>query len=527
MTPMAKIELLHAGLSDTGRARRENEDLIHMDAARGMFIVADGLGGHAAGERAAEAAVEMIVARLGRKTGTPEERMREAITVANNEILRLASSNKEWEGMACVVTAALVEDGQVTAGHVGDSRMYVLEPGGIKKVTRDHSPVGEMEDTGRISEAAAMAHPRRNEVFRDLGSEPHSPDDEEFIEVLRFPFRADSALLICSDGLSDQVTSDQIRRTVEAYPRDPKQAVQALVQAANDAGGKDNVSVVLVEGPDYIASRAVAAVVPAAPITQKRGWPILAFIAGFILAIALFALARPYLIDDPSGWKLGFGNVRQPATWKVGAGGQRTITDALNRAKHGDTIVVQPGTYRENIHLVSGVTLTSAQRHAAVIEGGEAVVLADGVRQARISGFKLAGPAEVGIRIINSGVEVTDVEITGMRDAGIEIEGEPPTLIRANLITGNGGAGIVVRGAARPTINNNVITGNGKTSGALRPGIHVAGAAVPVIASNYIAENGAEQIWVSPLFNAESLLSRNIVSPAAKDRKNLIKVVTR
>jgi parallel beta-helix repeat protein len=527
MTPMAKTELLHAGLSDTGHARRENEDRIHVDIGRGLFIVADGLGGHAAGERAAEAAVELIVARLARKTGTAEERMREAIAVANNEILRLASENKEWEGMACVVTAALIEDGQVTAGHVGDSRMYVLESGAIRKVTRDHSPVGELEDSGKLSEAAAMAHPRRNEVFRDIGSEPHGPDDEEFIDVLHFPFSPSSALLICSDGLSDQVTSEQIRRTVEAYPRDPKRAVQALVQAANDAGGKDNVSVVLVEGSDYNVPRA-ATPLPVPPLARPhRSRLLLPFLIGFLLAVGLLALVRPYLVEGTAGLHLAYGTVRPPLTWKVGGGGQRTITDALNLAKQGDTILVEPGTYRENIRLTSGVTLISAQRHAAVLEGGEVLVLADGISQAHIVGFKLAGPAEVGIRILNSGVDVTDVEITGMRDAGIEVEGEPLAYLRANQILSNPGVGIAVSGAARPIINNNVITGNGKTPGALRPGIHVAGAAMPVIASNFVADNGSEQIWVSPLFNAESLLSKNFISPGVKDRKNLIKVITR
>jgi parallel beta-helix repeat protein len=426
--------------------------------------------------------------------------------------------------MACVVTVALIEDAQVTVGHVGDSRMYLLEPGNIRKVTRDHSPVGELEDGGKLSEAAAMAHPRRNEVFRDLGSEPHGPDDEEFIDVLRFPFRPNSALLLCSDGLSDQVTGEEIRRLVESFAGDPERAARALVEAANAAGGKDNVSVVLVEGPAYNAARpaAVPAIVP-----RRNARPLLSFLAGLVLAAALFALVRPYAVEGPDGMHLGRGTVRFPLTIKVGTGGVLTVAEAIKAAEPGDTILVEPGTYHENIRLESGIALISAHRHGAVLEGSEVVVLADGVHRSRISGFKIAGSAQVGVRIANSDLEVTDLEIGGMRETGIEVEGESPALIRANQIIGNPGVGIEVRGAARPVITNNVVTGNGRTPGALRPGIYILGAAVPTLAGNIVADSGVEQIWVSPLFNAETLLSRNFIAPGAKDRKNLIKVVTR
>ncbi len=510
-----KTDLLYAGLSDTGRARRENEDRIHMDAESGLFLVADGLGGHAAGERAAETAVDMIVARLERKTGTPEDRMREAIAVANNEIHTLAEQHDEWKGMACVVTAALIEEGQVTVGHVGDSRMYVLEGGGIRKVTRDHSPVGELEDSGQLSEAAAMAHPRRNEVFRDLGSEPHSPDDDEFIEVLRFPFRPDTALLICSDGLTDQVPSERIRRTVEMNAHDPAKAARMLVQAANEAGGKDNVSVILVEGREYGPARSAAtAPEPQRLPARRKSRAVLAFLMGLIVAAAAFALVRPYLVDTQDGWRVEFGTVRTPLRWKVAP--HTRISDTLAKARPGDTIVVEPGTYQETIRLTPGIALVSARRHAAILRDPETVVLADGVRGSRISGFKIEGPSVVGIRIVNSDLEVTDVEITGMQEAAIDVEGDSPASIRANTIMANPGTGIVISEAARPSVTNNSITGNGKTPGALRPGIHIAGAASPVIQGNVIADNGAEQIWASPLFTSDPLLTSNVVGPLSE-----------
>src|SRR5690242_13486552 len=168
---MVKTQLRSAGASDPGRARQNNEDAFHIDLDRGIFLVVDGIGGHAAGEQAAAIAVERIRTRLERHTGTPEQRVREAITMANNEILQAARRNPEWAGMACVLTLVLMENGSAVVGHVGDSRLYQIRRGQIRKITHDHSPVGEREDSHEISEAEAMRHPRRNEVYRDVGSE--------------------------------------------------------------------------------------------------------------------------------------------------------------------------------------------------------------------------------------------------------------------------------------------------------------------------------------------------------------------
>jgi PPM family protein phosphatase len=512
-----------AGLSDTGRARKQNEDRIHLDPERGIFIVADGLGGHAAGERAAQTAIDMIVTRLQRQTGTTEERIREAIAVANNEINTLAKQNPEWKGMASVVTLAVIEDDQVTAGHVGDSRMYLIQPGAIRKITSDHSPVGELEDSGQLSEAAAMAHPRRNEIFRDLGSEQHGPHDEDYIEIVRFPMSANSALLICSDGLSDQVPAARIRSIVETHPRNPDRAVRELVDAANAAGGKDNVSVVLVTGPGF-------GPVPSSPLATpaKRGFPpVVPFLLGFLLAAVLFAAVRPYLTEKDGGYSVGFGTVREPKSLRVGPGGHATIAEALSLASPGDTVNVAPGTYVENIELKSGVQLISEQRRGAVIETIDVGVNSDSIAGARIAGFRITGQGRTGIRIINSDLQVTDVEVTGMTDAGIEIGAESAAAILGSTVQRNPGTGILVHGGAKPVIANNWIRLNGTALGDGRPGIHVVGAASPTITGNIIDENAVEEIWVSPLFNAGSLFSDNMIAPWARDRSRQVKVVTR
>src|SRR6202044_2721546 len=137
---MVKPALKIPGRPDPGRVRRNNEDAFHIDADRGIFFVADGIGGQAAGEKAAAIAVERLRARLGRQTGATEQRIREAIAIANNEIIKAARSNPEWQGMACVLTVAVLENGSAVVGHVGDSRLYRFRRGEIAKITHDHSP---------------------------------------------------------------------------------------------------------------------------------------------------------------------------------------------------------------------------------------------------------------------------------------------------------------------------------------------------------------------------------------------------
>jgi serine/threonine protein phosphatase PrpC len=236
--------LVAAGATDTGRLREVNEDRFHADDARGLFIVGDGIGGQAAGGRAADVALSMLRQRLERETGPVCERVREAIAIANNEIYRLASTRPEWDGMACVLTVAVVKDGVATIGHVGDTRLYKLRGGLIDKITHDHSPIGEREDAHEISELDAMRHPRRNEVYRDVGSEPHTPSDADFVEVHEIPFELDEALLLCSDGLTDCVDDATIAATL-AGSQQAGEVCERLVQLALDGGGHDNITVIV------------------------------------------------------------------------------------------------------------------------------------------------------------------------------------------------------------------------------------------------------------------------------------------
>jgi serine/threonine protein phosphatase PrpC len=224
--------------------RRNNEDRIHVDVAGGLFVVVDGVGGQAAGERAADIAMTAVRTGVGSNTGPADERLRSAIVSANNEIVRQAQGNPDLAGMGCVLTAVVLDGAAAVVGHVGDTRLYKFRQGSAIKITHDHSPVGEQEERGELSEAEAMRHPMRNQVYRALGGEAHSVSDDDFVEIQRVSFEDDSALLMCSDGLTDLVPLGEISYLVDLHAHDPQAVVERLIDAANKAGGKDNVSAI-------------------------------------------------------------------------------------------------------------------------------------------------------------------------------------------------------------------------------------------------------------------------------------------
>jgi len=259
---MTATPLHSAAASDTGLLRDSNEDRFWVDAERGVFLVVDGVGGQAAGAVAAETAVEAIRQSIFAE-GSAEERVRQSIAAANRSIYERAQREESCRGMACVLTLALVEDGEMTVGHVGDSRLYLIWNGSIRKLTCDHSPVGEDEDAGALTETEAMRHPRRHEVFRDVGSRPRSGEEAGFIEIRRCRFHPDAAILLCSDGLTDHLTAAQVREIAERYDGDAKRVAAMLVEAANAAGGRDNITAVFVAGPEFRARQGITRPRPA------------------------------------------------------------------------------------------------------------------------------------------------------------------------------------------------------------------------------------------------------------------------
>ena len=490
-----KTHLRHAAASDPGKRRKNNEDRYYVDADRGIYAVIDGVGGHAAGETAAGVAVEVLRERLERQTGTPEERIREAITLANNEIFSVAKTRADWNGMACVLTVALIEDDVATIGHVGDTRLYLLRTGEITKMTHDHSPVGEREDHGEISEVEAMRHARRNEIFRDVGSSERTPQASGFIEIERFPMPADGLLLLCSDGLTDQVSSLEVRAGIERYAPDYDAAARALIEAANAAGGKDNVTVVIVAGPAYgdMAARGAAdRIITTRTTVAPRVFRTFVIAAAIGLVIGVVAgLIAPSLLNR-------FHDTG-PRTLTVGAEG---IAAALNQAHSGDTVVIPQGSFRERIDLREGVTVR-AQTPGSVIltspDGGPAVVAkkidAGGLEGVWIQGDSEA-PLSVGIDIGDSSPFISNVRVTGAR-IGILIHGASTPAISSSWIANSAGPGIVVADEAAPHLESNLIAANGAGNpDDEKPGVEVMEKAHPALRNNFIGNNAAEPIWI-------------------------------
>ena len=536
--PDRRVALRAAGASDPGRVRENNEDRFHVDAERGIFIVVDGVGGQAGGETAAETALLQVRSRLERDAGSPEERLREAITLANNEVYRLSRTNAEWTGMACVLTAAVVHDDRVTVGHVGDSRLYKLRPGSIDKLTHDHSPVGEREDAGELDEIEAMRHPRRNEVFRDVGSDRHTPADVDFVEIISAPFEADAALLVCSDGLSDLVTSREMLSIAGRYAGEPDVVVRELIAQANRAGGKDNVTVIYAEGPDVrpMPAPAPGGTVASAPGSRRIGSHLVMLAIGLLLgAAAMYFLPRYLPARFPSfSWLPSVGSAatptpspaRAPRTLVVqqaAAAAFATVADALAAATAGDTGVVGPGEYREQLRLPGHVTVVSEIAHRAVIRPpatgapGPAVTV-DGVRGARLRGFQIAGDqgrTQYGVLVLNGELELQDTRVTGATDAGIEVWGGTTVTLRANEVADNAGPGVRIRGGAAPALLHNAIVRNGR-SRQPAPGVLLDAGATPLLVGNVIADNGAEGIAGVPARQGAEFLRNNVFTADAR-----------
>ncbi len=433
--------------SDPGRVRTNNEDLPVLDRERGIVGVIDGVGGHAAGETAAAIAREVILQRLARPLGTPSERVREAIALANNEIYRRASASSDLTGMTCVATIALVAGGRLTIGHVGDSRLYKIDAGGVAKLTHDHSPIGEREDAGELDELAAMRHPRRHEVFRDVGSALRDKDEPDYVEVVETTFEDDAAVLVCSDGLTDMVPSTTIDSVVRAHAGDVEAVTEALVAAANDAGGRDNVTVVYAEGPRFARRLTESASLssaqddrPPARGGDRAGWFVLGVLVG--LAAALLAVWRLSIAPPVGG--------RTIVAAAVASDTVDGLSTAVLDARPGDVIRLEPGTYAESVDVPDGVSLRARVPGAAVFVrpstalGDWTAIVAGGPAGGAISGVRIVStdeaPVDVGIRLSGQGRAIELLQIDGAMRAGVELLPDASATLMGTHVSGPGTA---------------------------------------------------------------------------------------
>ena len=255
------------GLTDTGKVREHNEDSIALDGDIGLFVLADGMGGYNAGEVASGMATSLIadgiqeewkpadVQRLSREEAKAlsEKLIREQIGRANNAIFTTSQNNPECAGMGTTLVVCLFYDNFMTVAHIGDSRLYRLRGDAMEQITRDHSLLQEQLDSGLITPEEAKLSQNKNLVTRALGIDPTVEPEIHVYET-----QVGDSYLLCSDGLSDMVEDEEIRLTLITLRSNPNLTVQQLVQAANDNGGRDNISAVLIR--------------VAEPFGVPRGW---------------------------------------------------------------------------------------------------------------------------------------------------------------------------------------------------------------------------------------------------------------
>ena len=248
-----------ASVSDPGRRRRRNEDSFVCEPP--LFAIADGMGGAQAGEVASRLAAAVLQEANGDEL--TEERIAELIQEANRRVFQRSNEDAATSGMGTTMTVALV-DGQgesIVVGHVGDSRAYRVRGGELEQLTEDHSLVGELLRSGRLSAEEAELHPQRSVITRAIGTEP-----DVDVDTFTIPARPGDLFLLCSDGLTDMIPDREILTILDGED-DLDSAARSLVDAANTAGGEDNITVVLfrIAAPGEDTVRMPAAAAPAQP----------------------------------------------------------------------------------------------------------------------------------------------------------------------------------------------------------------------------------------------------------------------
>ena len=250
-------------VSDAGRARSNNEDRYRADSRLGFFIVVDGVGGQAAGEVASECvagAIHTFIEEtfedkaktwpfgIDPSLSTAGNRLRVGTLIANHAIEHRIANDEELQGMAATMAAVLIDQSRAAVANVGDCRTYLLRGSVLKQMTTDHSLVAEQVRLGLLDPRAARTHPMRNIVTRALSGEHPLA-----IDVVEFDIQPDDTLLLCSDGLNSMVEDETIRQCLLDTLPDTTKSCRRLVQAANEAGGQDNITVLVVRSPALAA----------------------------------------------------------------------------------------------------------------------------------------------------------------------------------------------------------------------------------------------------------------------------------
>jgi len=241
------MKLSACGRTDIGRLRKSNQDIFLVDLQRGLFVVADGMGGHAAGEIASAMAGQVTSEQLSLQVLSQQQpadlttTLEEAIRLANSSIAQAASDNPDWKGMGTTLTVLLLRDEQAFLGHVGDSRLYRWRAGKLEQLSEDHSLIADQLRRGLISPPEADTSDLRNILLQAVGITPD-------LDICRkqFPLAAGDRYLLCSDGLTGMLNDREIAALLERN-LSPEQGCELLIEQALAAGGNDNVTAVLVQ----------------------------------------------------------------------------------------------------------------------------------------------------------------------------------------------------------------------------------------------------------------------------------------
>ena len=244
-----------AVLTDPGRSRAHNEDAVFADAALGIAVLADGMGGYSAGEVASSMATTLLATNFAQYMPTHElgdgpangvaeavQRIADEVAVVNSAIYNAAKGQPHYAGMATTLVIAWFYDNRMVVGHIGDSRLYLQRGDTFKQLTRDHSFLQEQLDSGMITAEEALRSQNKNLVTRGLGV---APDVET--EIHDYELQVGDIVLLCSDGLTDMVEDADISLILKTQARDLTAAAENLVQLANENGGRDNISVILIK----------------------------------------------------------------------------------------------------------------------------------------------------------------------------------------------------------------------------------------------------------------------------------------
>ncbi|RYZ21779.1 MAG: serine/threonine-protein phosphatase [Chitinophagaceae bacterium] len=428
------------GLSDTGRVRNNNEDaflLRPLAGGRLLACVIDGVGGYEGGEVAAQIARDTFAAA---DTFETDAASLAAVFPRIERQIGAAKSAKPALGqMACVLTAALVDEAAATFyyAHVGDTRLYLFRDASLVKITQDHSFVGLLEDSGRISEAEALSHPKRNEVDRALGFGAVGAEPGKYVETGSSPFLPGDLLLLCSDGLTDMLSRAEITAQLLAGGSLAQKAA-ALVRAANEKGGKDNITVVLVahrsgrpgEAPVGQPRKAAQATVgptdrrePSAPVAKSpvrvSPWP---WIAGLLLLVVA------------AWWLL---RKREPDVPVAVAPAPPSFLEAL--AKSGDTLelgtlATASGVALPDTVLLERDTLHLLGRDSTLLRPASAHTVFQVAPTVKLLGFSRLILQDADIRVSGSNVGALRFDSVRLRNVSIGVE--QPVFFRDTLLSG-------------------------------------------------------------------------------------------